>query len=122
LHLQEGAGELFHGRGRSSSEFACQKTRGSGRTQADRKCVNQIVLPHFYLFAPIVYTAEVLTAMSLILRLGVRGSASVANGAARYCWPWNGREPVAPAPHQELVARKPADHQHRQIGQEDSAA
>ena len=29
--------------------------------------VNNIVLPHFYLFAPIVYLLEVLTAVSLIL-------------------------------------------------------
>jgi hypothetical protein len=34
--------------------------------------VNKVVLPHFYLFAPIVYTAEVLTAVSLILGLFVR--------------------------------------------------
>jgi hypothetical protein len=34
--------------------------------------VNNIVLPHFYVFAPIVYAAEVLTAMSLILGLFVR--------------------------------------------------
>jgi len=29
--------------------------------------VNNVVLPHFYLFAPIVYAAEVLTAVSLLL-------------------------------------------------------
>jgi uncharacterized membrane protein YphA (DoxX/SURF4 family) len=34
--------------------------------------VNNIVLPHFYLFAPIVYAAEALTAVSLILGLFVR--------------------------------------------------
>src|SRR6516164_3369641 len=34
--------------------------------------VNHIVLPHFYLFAPIVYAAEVLTGASLILGLFVR--------------------------------------------------
>ena len=34
--------------------------------------VNHIVLPHFYLFAPIVYGLEVLTAASLILGLFVR--------------------------------------------------
>jgi hypothetical protein len=28
--------------------------------------VNNIVLPHFYLFAPIIYLLEVLTAVSLI--------------------------------------------------------
>src|SRR5246127_5930094 len=34
--------------------------------------VNNIVLPHFYVFAPIVYVAEVLTAVSLILGVFVR--------------------------------------------------
>jgi uncharacterized membrane protein YphA (DoxX/SURF4 family) len=34
--------------------------------------VNQIVLPHFYLFAPIVYAAEVLTGVSLMLGAFVR--------------------------------------------------
>src|SRR5882762_10362785 len=34
--------------------------------------VNNIVLPHFYLFAPIVYGLEVLTAVSLLLGLFVR--------------------------------------------------
>jgi uncharacterized membrane protein YphA (DoxX/SURF4 family) len=34
--------------------------------------VNKIVLPHFYLFAPIVYGAEVFVAVSLILGLFVR--------------------------------------------------
>src|SRR5260370_5697429 len=33
--------------------------------------VNNIVLPHFYLFAPIVYLLEVLTAVSLILGIFV---------------------------------------------------
>jgi uncharacterized membrane protein YphA (DoxX/SURF4 family) len=34
--------------------------------------VNAIVLPHFYLFAPIVYGLEVLTAVSLLLGIFVR--------------------------------------------------
>jgi uncharacterized membrane protein YphA (DoxX/SURF4 family) len=34
--------------------------------------VNNIVLPHFYLFAPVVYGLEVLTAISLMLGLFVR--------------------------------------------------
>jgi uncharacterized membrane protein YphA (DoxX/SURF4 family) len=34
--------------------------------------VNHIVLPNFYFFAPIVYTLEVLTAVSLILGIFVR--------------------------------------------------
>lgn len=46
-----------------------------GRSTAialQRDFVNEIVLPHFYLFAPIVYALEVLTAVSLILGLFVR--------------------------------------------------
>jgi uncharacterized membrane protein YphA (DoxX/SURF4 family) len=34
--------------------------------------VNHVFLPHFYLFAPIIYAAETLTAVSLILGLYVR--------------------------------------------------
>src|SRR5215472_7415969 len=46
--------------------------------------VNNIVLSHFYLFAPLVYGAEVLTAVSLILGLFVRlggliGALQIAN-------------------------------------------
>jgi hypothetical protein len=60
--------------------------------------VNNIVLPHFYLFAPIVYGLEVLTAVSLILgcfvRLGgVIGALQIANlwlglYSAPGEWPW----------------------------------
>jgi hypothetical protein len=60
--------------------------------------VNQIVLPHFYLFAPVVYGLEVLTAVSLILgclvRLGgVIGALQIANlwlglYSAPGEWPW----------------------------------
>jgi uncharacterized membrane protein YphA (DoxX/SURF4 family) len=60
--------------------------------------VNNIVLPHFYLFAPIVYGLEVLTAISLILgcfaRLGgVIGALQIANlwlglYSAPGEWPW----------------------------------
>jgi uncharacterized membrane protein YphA (DoxX/SURF4 family) len=60
--------------------------------------VNKIVLPHFYLFAPIVYGAEVLVAVSLILglllRLGsVIGALQIANlwlglYSAPGEWPW----------------------------------
>jgi hypothetical protein len=60
--------------------------------------VNNIVLPHFYLFAPVVYGLEVLTAVSLILGLFVRlggiiGVLQIANlwlglyGAPGE-WPW----------------------------------
>jgi hypothetical protein len=42
---------------------------GAVPLQAD--FVNNIVLPHFYLFAPIVYLVEVLTAVSLILGIFV---------------------------------------------------
>jgi hypothetical protein len=60
--------------------------------------VNQIVLPHFYLFAPIVYALEVLTAVSLILGIFVRawgliGAAQILNlwlglYSAPGEWPW----------------------------------
>jgi uncharacterized membrane protein YphA (DoxX/SURF4 family) len=60
--------------------------------------VNKIVLPHFYLFAPIVYGAEVLVAVSLILGLfvrlgGVIGALQIANlwlglYSAPGEWPW----------------------------------
>src|ERR1700747_917236 len=60
--------------------------------------VNNVVLPHFYLFAPIVYAAEVLTAVSLILGLFVRlggliGALQIANlwlglYSAPGEWPW----------------------------------
>jgi hypothetical protein len=60
--------------------------------------VNNIVLPHFYLFAPIVYGLEVLTAVSLILgccvRLGgVIGALQIVNlwlglYSAPGEWPW----------------------------------
>lgn len=64
--------------------------------QAD--VVNNIVLPHFYLFAPVVYGAEVLVAVSLILGLfvrlgGVVGALQIANlwlglYSAPGEWPW----------------------------------
>jgi hypothetical protein len=60
--------------------------------------VNHVVLPHFYLFAPVVYSLEVLTAVSLILGLfvrlwGVLGAAQIANlwlglYSAPGEWPW----------------------------------
>jgi hypothetical protein len=60
--------------------------------------VNNIVLPHFYLFAPIVYAAEVLTAVALILGLFVRlggiiGALQILNlwlglYSAPNEWPW----------------------------------
>jgi uncharacterized membrane protein YphA (DoxX/SURF4 family) len=60
--------------------------------------VNNIVLPHFYLFAPLVYGLEVLTAFSLILgcfaRLGgVIGALQILNlwlglYSAPGEWPW----------------------------------
>jgi uncharacterized membrane protein YphA (DoxX/SURF4 family) len=50
--------------------------------QAD--LVNKVVLPHFYLFAPIVYSLEVLTTVSLILGLfvpvcGLIGALQILN-------------------------------------------
>jgi uncharacterized membrane protein YphA (DoxX/SURF4 family) len=60
--------------------------------------VNRIVLPHFYVFAPIVYAAELLTAVSLILGLfvpvwGLIGAAQILNlwlglYSAPGEWPW----------------------------------
>ena len=60
--------------------------------------VNNIVLPHFYVFAPIVYGLEVLTGVSLILgcfvRLGgVIGALQIVNlwlglYSAPGEWPW----------------------------------
>ena len=60
--------------------------------------VNHIVLPHFYLFAPIVYALEVLTAVSLILGIFVRfwgiiGALQILNlwlglYNAEGEWPW----------------------------------
>jgi len=60
--------------------------------------VNNIVLPHFYLFAPIVYAAEVLTAVSLMLGafvglFGVIGALQILNlwlglYSAPGEWPW----------------------------------
>ena len=65
-------------------------------SQAD--FVNNIVLPHFYLFAPMVYAAEVLTAVSLILGIFVRfwgliGALQILNlwlglYNAEGEWPW----------------------------------
>jgi uncharacterized membrane protein YphA (DoxX/SURF4 family) len=60
--------------------------------------VNQIVLPHFYLFAPVVFGLEVLTAVSLMLGAFVRlfavvGALQVLNlwlglYSAPGEWPW----------------------------------
>ena len=60
--------------------------------------VNNVVLPHFYLFAPIVYAAELLVALSLILGLfvrlgGVIGALQILNlwlglYSAPNEWPW----------------------------------
>jgi uncharacterized membrane protein YphA (DoxX/SURF4 family) len=60
--------------------------------------VNNIVLPHFYLFAPVVYGLEVLTAVSLLLGIfvriwGVIGALQVVNlwlglYSAPGEWPW----------------------------------
>ncbi len=60
--------------------------------------VNHIVLPHFYLFAPIVYVAEVLTGVSLMLGVFTRlfalvGALQIFNlwlglYSAPGEWPW----------------------------------
>src|SRR3984893_14891238 len=60
--------------------------------------VNNVVLPHFYVFAPVVYSLEVLTAVSLMLGIfvrfwGVIGALQILNlwlglyNAAGE-WPW----------------------------------
>ena len=68
----------------------------SFQIQAD--LVNKIVLPHFYLFAPLVYGLEVLTAISLMLGVlvrfwGVVGALQVLNlwlglYNTQGEWPW----------------------------------
>jgi hypothetical protein len=60
--------------------------------------VNKVVLPHFYLFAPLVYGLEVLTAVSLMLGIFVRwwgliGALQILNlwlglYSAPGEWPW----------------------------------
>lgn len=60
--------------------------------------VNHVVLPHFYLFAPVVYALEVLTAVSLLLGIFVRfwaiiGALQILNlwlglYSAAGEWPW----------------------------------
>jgi uncharacterized membrane protein YphA (DoxX/SURF4 family) len=60
--------------------------------------VNNVVLPHFYLFAPIVYALETLTAVSLLLGIFVRfwgliGALQILNlwlglYNAEGEWPW----------------------------------
>jgi uncharacterized membrane protein YphA (DoxX/SURF4 family) len=70
----------------------------SAAIPAQADFVNNIVLPNFYLFAPIVYAAEVLTAVSLLLGLfvrlgGVIGALQILNlwlglYNAPGEWPW----------------------------------
>lgn len=70
----------------------------SAPIQLQADFVNNVVLPHFDLFAPAVYAAEVLTAVSLILGLlvrfwGVIGALQILNlwlglYHAEGEWPW----------------------------------
>jgi uncharacterized membrane protein YphA (DoxX/SURF4 family) len=70
----------------------------SAAIPAQADFVNNIVLPNFYLFAPIVYGLEVLTAVSLLLGLfvrlwGVIGALQIINlwlglYSAPGEWPW----------------------------------
>jgi hypothetical protein len=70
----------------------------SAAIPAQADFVNNIVLPHFYLFAPIVYSLEVLTAASLLLGIfvrlwGVIGALQILNlwlglYSAPGEWPW----------------------------------
>ena len=70
----------------------------SASIQLQADFVNNIVLPHFYVFAPVVYSLEVLTAVSLILGIfvrfwGVIGALQILNlwlglYNAQGEWPW----------------------------------
>jgi len=70
----------------------------SAAIPAQADFVNNIVLPHFYLFAPLVYALEVLTAISLLLGIFVRlwgiiGALQILNlwlglYSAQGEWPW----------------------------------
>jgi hypothetical protein len=70
----------------------------SAAIPAQADFVNNIVLPHFYLFAPAVYAMEVLTAVSLLLGAfvrfwGVIGALQILNlwlglYSAPGEWPW----------------------------------
>ena len=70
----------------------------SAAIPAQADFVNHIVLPHFYVFAPVVYSLEVLTAVSLMLGLfvrfwGVIGALQIINlwlglYNASGEWPW----------------------------------
>ena len=70
----------------------------SAAVPAQADFVNNVVLPHFYLFAPVVYGLEVLTAVSLLLGIFVRfwgiiGALQILNlwlglYSAQGEWPW----------------------------------
>src|SRR5260370_4645199 len=70
--------------------------------------VNNVVLPHFYLFAPMVYGLEVLTAVSLMLGVFVRlgavvGALQIVNlwlgpYSSPGAWPWSYLFPLLPTP------------------------
>jgi len=70
----------------------------SAAVPAQADFVNTVVLPHFYLFAPVVYGLEVLTAVSLLLGIfvrfwGVIGALQILNlwlglYSAQGEWPW----------------------------------
>jgi len=70
----------------------------SAAVPAQADFVNNVVLPHFYLFAPVVYGLEVLTAVSLMLGIFVRlwgiiGALQILNlwlglYSAPGEWPW----------------------------------
>src|SRR6516164_4751973 len=70
----------------------------SAAIPAQADFVNNIVLPHFYLFAPLVYVLELFTAISLLLGIfvrfwGVIGALQILNlwlglYSAQGEWPW----------------------------------
>jgi uncharacterized membrane protein YphA (DoxX/SURF4 family) len=64
--------ELGHPFGKTGLAFWMIRFGKTAALQVQADFVNDIILPHFYLFAPLVYALEVLTAVSHILGLFVR--------------------------------------------------
>jgi hypothetical protein len=94
-HYTDEPGQPF---GKTGLAFWMIRLGKTSAVQAQADFVNHIVLPHFYLFAPVVYGLEVLTAASLILGLfvrfwGVVGALQILNlwlGLYNdyYSWQW----------------------------------
>ena len=80
--LHRRAGPAF---GKTGLAFYMIRLGKTAALQVQADFVNHIVLPHFYLFAPIVYGLKVLTAASLILGLFVRFWGSSAHYRQSIC-------------------------------------